>query len=788
MNNHTDVTLVYIVKDHHCFPITDEKLKLIASKANQGGCEDLLKYMSEMKWTRRHENVMLIKKIDEICDIEKENYIVVIPDGVNMRDAINLYSVNANLYVEYLHWNNSGILDGFIDHSKNMYLMNEEYDIRKNICEKLFKIYKTHDFKWTNQSFTSIAMSLFTQQCGYIPESSYNIHAREILDEYCPRALQWCTTENVPEDVISIDISKCYPSVLLNNSMEIPIYAIHYVVEPLHCKSDLRQCGEFYIDETVLYNYGNPIKIEAGFYSSRLVSYLVEDMTMPTKQIKYKIVTRKALKPDTFHEFFKYLFDNFSEGEAKRLANSFIGHLGMKYDKTNQGFTCTSYDTACCCWTAAMAEGKNVTVENFDEIYLVREQMVERKFSDHTSINRFVVSEAILKCLQLIRTCYGKNSVLYGYNTDGIFISNPKKNFKNKKDVKFNTSKIGKAYVTDSPFVYFEKHYRENITKLPEVKYGKGTIYNGQAGSGKTYNLCQLMIEKIHEGKKPIVLAFTNKSIENVKKTLKKKFCYTDGTHDEKMIKDGQKQKRCYTFGSYFCEWYKRDINSLENKTVFIEEFSMVPNKWMTVIYKAFIKFGINIYMFGDPNQCDPVEGGSQIHYNYLDSITMEQVCPKRETLQYIEELNRYDKHTQEILCKFLKHGKLSFHFPHVDREYYKNICYLNKTRIEVNTACCDKFVEGKKYETVKFKYNGGTEVYKVCLGMTVYATTNIKDKEIYNTMEFEIEGIRDDIDEHGKPVKNFLTNKLIGLNRMNLQKALFQDFVLRFINTRVEK
>ena len=568
--------------------------------------------MSEMKWTRRHENVMLIKKIDEICDIEKENYIVVIPDGVNMRDAINLYSTNANLYVEYLHWNNSSVLDGFIDHNKNMYLLNEEYDIRKNVCDKLFKIYKTHDFKWTNQSFTSIAMGLFHQQCGYIPESSYNVHTRETLDEYYPRALQWCTTEDVPEDFVSIDISKCYPSILLNNCIEIPIYTIHDVIEPFYCKSDLRQCGEFYIDETVLYNYGNPIKIEAGFYSSNLISYLADELNMPTKQIKYKIVTKKALKPDTFREYFKYLFDNFSEGEAKRLANSFIGHLGMKYDKTNQRFTCTSYDTACCCWTAAMAEGKNVTVDNFDEIYLIREQSVERKFSDHTSINRFVVSEAILKCLQLIRTCYGKNSVLYGYNTDGIFISNPVKNFKNKKDVKFNTSKIGKAYVTDTPFTYFEKHYRENMVELPDIKYGDGMIYNGQAGSGKTYKLCQMVIKKNNEGENPIVLSFTNKAIENVKETLKK-FGYNENL-------DGEDTKICYTFDSYFCEWFGRDASSLKYKTVSIEEFSMVPNKWMTVIYKAFVMFGIKIYMFGDPNQCDPVEGGSQIHYNYLYS------------------------------------------------------------------------------------------------------------------------------------------------------------------------
>ena len=339
-------------------------------------------------------------------------------------------------------------------------------------------------------------MSLFTQQCGYIPESSYNVHTRQMLDEYYPRALQWCTTNDMPDDVVSIDISKCYPNILLNNNHEIPIYTIHDVIEPFNCKTDLRKCGEFYIDETILFNYGNPIKIEAGFYSSNLISYLVEELNMPTSQIKYKIITKKALKPDTFSEFMKFIFNELPEGEAKKIANSFIGQLGMKYNKTNQGFTCTSYDTACCCWTSAMAEGKNVTVEEFNGIYLVREQTIERKFADHTSINRFVVSEAILKCLQLINACYGKNSVLYGYNTDGIFISNPKKSFRNKKDVKFSTKKIGRPYVTDSLLVYFEKHYRENMPKPIKIKNGKGCIYNGRLEAEKPLDYVRWLLKQ----------------------------------------------------------------------------------------------------------------------------------------------------------------------------------------------------------------------------------------------------------------------------------------------------
>ena len=156
-NNYSNISLVYVVKDHHCFPITDEKLKLVASKANQGGADNLLKYMTDMKWTRRHEHVHKIDNIDQLINFDKENNIIILPENVKMTQAIHTYINTSELYVEYLHWNNNGILDGFIDHKKNMYLTNDEYDNRKSICDKLFEIYKTHDFKWTNQSFTSIS-------------------------------------------------------------------------------------------------------------------------------------------------------------------------------------------------------------------------------------------------------------------------------------------------------------------------------------------------------------------------------------------------------------------------------------------------------------------------------------------------------------------------------------------------------------------------------------------------------------------------------------------------------
>ena len=351
---------------------------------------------------------------------------------------------------------------------------------------------------------------------------------------------------------------------------------------------------------------------------------------MPLTQIKYKITTKKALKPDTFKYFMEYLFNEFPEAEAKRLANSFIGELGRKYSRTNTGFTCTEYETAMCCWTRAMAEGRNVTVDHFNDIYLVKEQNCGRIFTDNTSINRFVVSEAILKLLQLIWECHGKDSKLYAYNTDGIFITNPKLKLKRKKDVKFETKRIGRAYVTETELVYFEKKYRENMDyESYEMCRGKGCIYNGQAGSGKTTKLCEM----VKETENPLVLSFTNKAIENVKERL---------GEDYKNV--------CHTFDSYFCEWREMYKDVLKEKTIFVEEFSMVPNKWMTKIYEIFTKYDNMIYMFGDPNQCEAVENGSQIRYDYQESESISQMCPNKITLPYIEDSCRYDKKTHNML------------------------------------------------------------------------------------------------------------------------------------------
>ena len=48
-----------------------------------------------------------------------------------------------------------------------MFVENNEYDIRKQICESLNKKYNIHDFKWANQSDYMSLYSFYVEQLHY---------------------------------------------------------------------------------------------------------------------------------------------------------------------------------------------------------------------------------------------------------------------------------------------------------------------------------------------------------------------------------------------------------------------------------------------------------------------------------------------------------------------------------------------------------------------------------------------------------------------------------------------
>ena len=150
-----------------------------------------------------------------------------------------------------------------------MVSVNNDYELRKNICDQLIEKYPADAFKFNNQGLTSIAVNLFKQLYGHLKSSNYNKHVISIIDDYYPKALQHTFHKEFNKDdeeveLTALDIAKDYPSVLLTNERDIPLYNIHNKIRKFDGKL---KTGEYYINETLIKKYrtlnNDPITIEA---------------------------------------------------------------------------------------------------------------------------------------------------------------------------------------------------------------------------------------------------------------------------------------------------------------------------------------------------------------------------------------------------------------------------------------------------------------------------------------------------------------------------------------------
>ena len=114
----SDISLVFYVKNHHLYPIQDDRLKQIATKANQGGADNLWRYMTDMKWSNKSSNYIMYQDLinDDIVAKPKdkptlstiENYVIILPPDTKIDPIIEAYMIRTNYFVEYLHYDNNG--------------------------------------------------------------------------------------------------------------------------------------------------------------------------------------------------------------------------------------------------------------------------------------------------------------------------------------------------------------------------------------------------------------------------------------------------------------------------------------------------------------------------------------------------------------------------------------------------------------------------------------------------------------------------------------------------------
>src|SRR5690606_37801946 len=146
----------------------------------------------------------------------------------------------------------------------------------------------------------------------------------------------------------------------------------------------------------------------------------------------------------------------------------------------------------------------------------------------------------------------------------------------------------------------------------------------------------------------------------------------------------------------------------------------------------------IRWYIFGDQNQCKPVQDynfefvGSEIH-KFLTGGKVEE-------LKYIAGTGRYTQETYELLTELLKTGTIAEgKLPGLFDDAVFHITATNKTRRELNEAMAKKALEESDSSTV---FEVGSR--KFCIGMPVIAYENNPGSKIFNSQAFTITGVSD--------------------------------------------
>ena len=200
-NNGETVRLCFICKDGHCFAILNQYL---ITKITKGS--PLINHLDRIQWnTKQSEDKIEICKtiVDyhiiinqpkhnpDSCRLfsnnvvkqknDYSNYLIVLPDGQKGKDIMIETMQMTNTYIVYFHYDGRNQIDGFITPDlKNMVSVNNDYDLRKNICDQLFEKYPIDAFNFNNQGLTSIAVNLFKQLYGHTPKSNYNRYVTTI--------------------------------------------------------------------------------------------------------------------------------------------------------------------------------------------------------------------------------------------------------------------------------------------------------------------------------------------------------------------------------------------------------------------------------------------------------------------------------------------------------------------------------------------------------------------------------------------------------------------------------
>ena len=740
----SQVVLCFMVNNGHLYPILNSVTKKFVSDNKR---LDLAIASMEMRVQFDDDNYTVVDEdnLHEFVMGELEGKVFIL-DTDNAQEIENVLHVviKETKYIPHGYkWNGEFQMTAFVHPVTGQVLLDgPDLDMRRSICESLFKEYPNDHFVFRNQSFASIAKDLCTTMVGAWKKSNYNQVTNNVLNSFAPSPIVQTLRVMDDEDIANlrgVDRTKFYSYVLAHNKANIPIYCIHDKIQP-YDGQDL-VIGEYYVEDIVL---PHGFKLKSAFYSYSLVNQLLEWGYIDVYQIKYFIKATHYLPADTFHDFVKVCYNKFGPYAGKKMVNHFIGWLNTQNSTVSNGCLTDDESTVIALYQRAEQHNKKKGIRFVNGVYVYRELEREQLAKTNCSIWRHVISNSIMEMVTTLQQFTTQKVI--GVSTDCVFYCGDKLQTEDPVDPEeFKFKHIGGLHEEDStkmPKMYVEFEDKKFNADDFKVESGSGVMFTGAGGCGKSYTCADMMKERMDKDENILFMAKTNVAVHNIKRIFMKRFGMDESevpafTLDSKLMSEKGMKKLIEEFSGV--------------TTVFLDEFSMVEDRLMTTLYHLYTKLKFQVFMFGDMNQLagvekegddDAVENEEDrnklMSHFYPDSIAVREMCPELKVLEYREDSSRYTKELYDILKVLLETGKLDYNFKEIDEDLMVNVVKSNPQRKKILKRL---LAEKDGYE-VEFIYQKAREKYKIFEGMEMVCSANLKKFNLFNNHAYTISEI----------------------------------------------
>ncbi|MEI7669871.1 MAG: AAA family ATPase, partial [Pseudomonadota bacterium] len=555
--------------------------------------------------------------------------------------------------------------------------------------------YGSHIIKFENQSYAQIAIAIFDNQFGSVSQLTSNLSDKifEILDEnhISPFIATVSADQEQGDYGHGFDITKSYASGILNNETDFAIFQPFDEVKPFTKNCEM-VAGEYYISCDIKIN--KDMKLSKGYYPLVFVNELLSRKVIKKSNITLYIPAKLFIKADVFKSFVEHIYTKYESDDAKKMINFFIGSLGTKYSKIDTGCITTEFEIACALQIQYSAD-HNISIDKYEDLFFVRAQTKTKKNNTALPIHRHIICLGIINMINLYDAVTTPESKVIAFNTDSIMVKYPNENIQNlvqpedsiieslgkirSEDWKIKsniiTEVLSRELVVYKPVEWILTKEGDNFLDFCQiVSDSTSAVIIGSAGCGKT----EVIKNLLSRCRKSLVLAFTNKAIENI-------------------ITRSGSDNNIYTFDSFLNDHlddFKKDEKLAQYDEIIIEEYSMAPVRFLNILNNFKAKNPSTKFLFfGDSNQCLQVDS-NKIIYDYIQTSTFNKMCNGNLfECSYKEQYSRYDMPLKVELDYFLRNDKIQESLKDKSEiESFNNICRSAEKKWKINHDCSVRF------------------------------------------------------------------------------------------------